>query len=513
MRLIHILILAFVLDAIVAKSMSQTMDEADHIAYGMKVLRASPDRSQPYMDSKTPATALNALPRLISEHAGSVPRLRKLLSSLVRLPSICSILVVISCIYLFAREWYGPNAAIAAATLAALSPNLIAHGTLATTDGYFAAGVLVSLFFLRRYLREPSPMHAFLSGLTLALAQLTKPMAIYLYLIAAIFLAASALHKRHRAVIDRSRQIAVYSAIAFGLAVAVLNAAYSFDRFLTPLGSYSFESAPFARLQRAPWIEQLPVPFPYPVLQGFDQVIQAERTGSAYGNVYLLGELRNMAEPGLRGFKSYYFVAWFFKEPIPLQILFIWGLAYIVRHRRGDLLYNEGLLLAAAGALVLWFSLFSKAQIGIRHILPALAVETIIASAPFSEFVRASRRKRAVLVCLVGWLALSTFSYFPHLIPYMNEWVWDRTSTYKILADSNLDWGQDAAVVRNFLKANPDVALDPVEPRSGRILVGANRLVGVAPKDQGPLKWLLPYRPVAQVGYAHFLFVVPSDAH
>jgi 4-amino-4-deoxy-L-arabinose transferase-like glycosyltransferase len=511
-RLIHILILAFVLDAIVAKSMSQTMDEADHIAYGMKVLRAAPDRSQPYMDSKTPATALNALPRLISEHVGSVPMLRKWLSGLVRLPSILSILVVRSFIYLFAREWYGSTAAIAAATLAALSPNLIAHGTLATTDGYFAAGVLGSMFFLRRYLLEPTLRNALASGLTLALAQLTKPMAIYLYCIAGIFLIASMLRSPGFARL-RGKQVAVYAAIAFGLAVAVLNGAYSFDRSLTPLGSYSFQSVPFARIQRAAWIEKLPVPFPYPVLQGLDQVVQVERAGAAYGNVYLLGELRDMAEPGFRGFKSYYLVAWFFKEPIPLQILFIWGIAYIVRRRRAELLFNEGVLLAAAGALVLWFSLFSKAQIGIRHILPALAVETVIASAPFAEFGRSSRRKRVVLVCLVAWLALSTFSYFPHLIPYMNEWVWDRTSSYRILADSNLDWGQDAGVVRRFLKANPDVALDPEEPRSGRILVGANRLVGVAPKDKGPLKWLLPYRPVAQIGYAHFLFVIPSESH
>lgn len=63
------------------------------------------------------------------------------------------------------------------------------------------------------------------------------------------------------------------------------------------------------------------------------------------------------------------------------------------------------------------------------------------------------------------------------MIPYMNEWVWDRTSSYKILADSNLDWGQDAGVVRKFLKANPDVVLDPETPTTGRILVSADGLL------------------------------------
>jgi hypothetical protein len=36
------------------------------------------------------------------------------------------------------------------------------------------------------------------------------------------------------------------------------------------------------------------------------------------------------------------------------------------------------------------------------------------------------------------------------MIPYMNEWVRDRRLSYKILADSNLDWGQDSDVVEEF---------------------------------------------------------------
>jgi hypothetical protein len=120
--------------------------------------------------------------------------------------------------------------------------------------------------------------------------------------------------------------------------------------------------------------------------------------------------------------------------------------------------------------------------------------------------------KKVVLLGLVVWLGVSTFSYYPNLIPYMNEWVTDRRLSYKIVADSNLDWGQDMGTVLDFLKHNPDVVLDPDQPVSGRILVGADRLVGVSPKDKGPLTWALRYQPAAQVGYAHFLFNIPADA-
>ena len=76
------------------------------------------------------------------------------------------------------------------------------------------------------------------------------------------------------------------------------------------------------------------------------------------------------------------------------------------------------------------------------------------------------------------------------------------------MADSNLDWGQNQRLVGNFLKKNPDVILEPDLPVSGRILVSANRLVGILPKEKGP-HWAFRYRPIGHVGYAHLLFEIP----
>ncbi len=101
------------------------------------------------------------------------------------------------------------------------------------------------------------------------------------------------------------------------------------------------------------------------------------------------------------------------------------------------------------------------------------------------------------------------------MIPYMNEWMHDRRLAYKVLADSNLDWDQDAYVVNDFLKKNPDVILDPRQLVSGRVLVRANRLTGVNdrydPSAALMARVLAKDTPVAQVGYAHFLFVVRPE--
>jgi hypothetical protein len=92
------------------------------------------------------------------------------------------------------------------------------------------------------------------------------------------------------------------------------------------------------------------------------------------------------------------------------------------------------------------------------------------------------------------------------MIPYFNEWVTDRKWAYRYLADSNLDWEQNHWVVERFLKANPDVKLNPLQPTAGRVLVSANLMAGVFPLTAD--YWLRTRNatPVAHVGYAHLLF-------
>lgn len=513
-----VLAIAGVLDAIVAARMSPTRDEGTHVAYGLEVLHGRPERDQDVFDGTVPISALNAVPRLAAEQLearGLLPRAAKALRhfKLARAASVVSLLVLDLVICLWATELYGPVAGGAALLLAMLAPNLVAHGTLATVDGYFALGVLLSLLALRRYLRRPTTANAWLSAGILALAQITKPFAFYLYVIAAAAVAAAALRPSRGGTGLVPRGVALYATACVVTVVLVLNVGYGFDRSFTRFGSYRFESAPLVRLQhavaRVPALSRVPVPVPYPYLQGLDLVASHEARGGSYGNIYLLGQLRSSSDPRVPGFRSYYAVAFFFKEPIALQILFLSGLIELGRRRSlADFVRGEGLLLGAAGTLVVWLSFFSKAQIGIRHILPALAVVVVIAAAPFARFPSLPRWGRVGLGLLVVWLGLSTFSYYPHLIPYMNEWAGDRRFAYRLLADSNLDWGQNDYLVKEFLRKNPDVALNPHTPVCGRFLMSANRLTGVAPwpEDRVEHSWAWSYEPIAQVGYAHFLF-------
>src|SRR5690349_9057150 len=72
-----IALLGLVLHVVVATTMATTADESVHVAYGLAVLRGTPDRTGGEFDSKMPVSALNALPPAL---ATRWPRYRGLLA-------------------------------------------------------------------------------------------------------------------------------------------------------------------------------------------------------------------------------------------------------------------------------------------------------------------------------------------------------------------------------------------------------------------------------------------------
>ena len=87
----------------------------------------------------------------------------------------------------------------------------------------------------------------------------------------------------------------------------------------------------------------LPVPTPYPYLEGFDWIVQRERSGEGYGNVYMLGRV----QPG--GFTGYYLVATLFKVPLgTLAIVCAALVLYVQRQRREGFLRDEWVLIVGS---------------------------------------------------------------------------------------------------------------------------------------------------------------------
>src|SRR5205814_744623 len=219
-----------------------------------------------------------------------------------------------------------------------------------------------------------------------------------------------------------------------------------------------------------------------------------ERMGQGWGNIYMAGTLRvNRHDGKLRGFPGYYFYAALFKVPIATQLIFLVALIGYFS-RRGQpavwgLRREEVFLLVPILIYWVYFNFFFSAQIGIRHILPVFALATIFCGRFLAP--PESKLRQYTAVILAVWVAVSTFSYYPHFISYFNEFVPDRKLAYRHLADSNLDWRGNGWYLREYIRRHPGVIVDPRKLQAGRIIVPVNALVGISP-DRNPeeYRWL-----------------------
>ena len=132
---------------------------------------------------------------------------------------------------------------------------------------------------------------------------------------------------------------------------------------------------------------------------------------------------------------------WESKTPLAFLALIAFGIVLAVR-RAAVLRALVGPLAFAGGVLAVGMS--SRINIGLRHILPIYLALSIIGAAAVVHLMaqaRQSRRHLAVVSLLVLWFAGSSLLIHPDYLAYFNELAGDEP--WKILVDSDLDWGQD----------------------------------------------------------------------
>ena len=184
----------------------------------------------------------------------------------------------------------------------------------------------------------------------------------------------------------------------------------------------------------------------------------------------------------------------------------------VVRRRDRTSVTDEALLLVPIAFFAIYFNFFYRAQIGIRYFLILFPLVYILAASVVSGQAALSRRAKAGLITALGALMVSVLSYHPHYLAYFNELVPDRTQAYRILADSNLDWGQYGDYLEEYRAREPGSVFEPDKPVAGTILVRANMLVGVV-GDPERFRWLRErFTPVGHIAHGILVYrVTPAE--
>lgn len=521
--LIGLLVLFLGLSLASARHKSITVDEAKHYEYGLQILNLNSDRLNSggtiVDDSKMPFTALNALPAKLTPYLpdGWLKRFSATIQAGRPITIVFSTFVAFV-LFLWSKRLYGPTAALLSLFLYALEPSIIAHSHFVTTDIYAMGMMLFSVWALWYFNQRPSWGRLALVALTLGVSQIAKYTSVFLVPLLVVM---QLVHDSNQiikwlrehdwgALFGYLRWWAVAGALTAVLTLLVINAGYLFNRTMTPFGDYGFKSGILRAFQtRLPFMNAIPVPAPYPYLEGLDLVMYRDQIGFGYGKIFLLGRLSP------QGFPGYYWVDMALKTPIPILIFVVLGLIALARRRPSwdRLLKNESFLIIPSIWFLIYMNYLLHAQLGIRLLLVIYPFLLILAG----NVVRDMRLQISWPIAATGllavWLVVSVLRFYPHFLPYSNELIWDKRTAYTYLANGEFDWGQSQLYLDEWLAGHPGAVLDPPEPVGGLVVATPKRIVGT-PRYQDPneFAWLRDnFEPVDVIAYTFPVFDITPD--
>jgi 4-amino-4-deoxy-L-arabinose transferase-like glycosyltransferase len=464
-------------------------------------------------------------------------------------------------LFLFTRRLLGAAAAAMAATLYAFEPNLTAHSSLVTTDVPFMVAFFLTVATLWRCAERLTWARMAAFGLAFGAALTTKYSAVLLVPIVVLLAALTAALKPEiphqlwraggaagnppgafRTLRARLQAMAMVLVTAAVISYAMIWAVYGFS--FRPGGKADKDSvAPVAQVieslhARGVTVGRQPYVFcdehrllPHPYVAG---LLDVARHSSEGHTAFLMGELSN------RGWRSYFLVTFLVKTPVPLLVLL--AVSTVLALQRRVLGVLDSAFLVVPIAVYFGAAIFSTINIGHRHLLPVLPFTIIIAAAIVPAISKGERRRHSrawvAVVVLLVWSGVEAVRYRPHFISYFNQLAGGPENGYKVLCDSNLDWGQDLYLLRRWVDANnvrdlrvayfgpswPDedagipcvyteypllrvrrIELQPLH--GGDLLaISANYLQGIYVRRAREYDFLRDQQPVARIGYSIFVF-------
>ncbi|GIF05964.1 ArnT family glycosyltransferase [Actinoplanes siamensis] len=369
-----------------------------------------------------------ALGRHLLYESGNNP-FRLLLAA--RLPMILLTLLFGLVVLAFARDLAGPAGGLLALALYAFSPDVIAHGSLATLD-VPAAGMLLTAFWLAWRGRERPYRYLPLAGVALGAALATRastlPAVPLLVLLAALSMWVSATRRRLPA--------AAGALIGTGLiAVAVVWVVYlAVDPHLRWTPPPDLPHPGGLTGLAVDWL-----PFPQAYRDGLLKQLQLEQ--KAY-NGFLLGH-------GYRGNLWFYLpAAMLIKTPLGALALWAAGALTMIFLPR---LRAAALYLLPVSAVLLVVAMTGSRDYGSRY---AIFLPFFLAVAAGTVALIEVRWVRITAAVLALFVAVSSLRTFPYYLPYSNEAFGGTANTHRNLHDSNVDWGQDLARLAHKLRTD-----------------------------------------------------------
>jgi hypothetical protein len=403
-------------------------------------------------------------------------------------PLLESVLIALA-LFALAATLFGPWAGLVAALLWLLDPVVLGIGHLDGVDIPFALATVLVALTLVRWLQRRDRRSVMWLGLACGTAVAAQDTG----LIVAALAAAAMVGAGWRAG-QRGQSLVVPVAWVALLAWLVVWASY-------------IVVDPASALH--PWLV-----FPHAYIDGI-RYLGSHDTGGSPG--FLLGQ-------SWSGINLWFWPATVLvKVPTPVLLVLVMGtvvLALLVQGGRIDRsTWRQVLVAVALPAIVLFsFELSNPKTLGIRYLLPSIALWTVVAS-PVALVVGRRLLSTSVVMVLAAAAALTVSSY-PDSIAYSAP---PFRPAYRVATDSNVDWGQDYSLLTAWSPSHhPYVVYFGPRGLSWHTVPAARSLLGTKPSlitgwvaasasdltsaDRSQLGWLRAYCPVSTLGGTILLF-------
>lgn len=490
---------------------SITYDEISHLNFGVRMLKGSTQRTdRREFNSKMPVSALNALPRAFEQlQSKGLQKTDNGVSDVMhgRYVTLFISLLIGVFVFKWASELYGERAGLFSLFLFVFCPNCLAHAALVSTDTYSVLLLLLVMYYFWKWLSFGVNKDFIFFCVFTGVAQLVKQSLFHLYVIIPCLVLIWFFMSGRRK--PDWRRLSVRVGVFVLINLLVINAGFYFQGFGRPLDAYHFRSGLFQGLQQGfSLLSSVPLPLPSSFVEGLDMAKYYESLGgglpdSTFGNITILGQNSTQGS-----FWYFYFVIFFFKTPVAVLVFLIWSCCRLVQkrslHETAD---NELFLLLPVLYFFILLDFFYKSQTNIRHIIfiyPLLYVFCGIVVRYLS-----STWEKWALVLLSVWYVISVLSYFRNYIPYTNEFIPDKKMAYQTIGAENLNMGQGAYFLRDYLTAHPDVTMATPTPHPGRQAVAISDFLDIWNKHR--FDWLKPFKPVGHIAHYYLIFDITPD--
>lgn len=520
---------------------SQTFDEGVHLAAGYSYWKTGDFRLNP--EHPPLGKLLNALPLLFLNpdlpvghpawetaegvRFGGEFLYRNRISADTMLFAARMVTVVFTMFLGVALAWwtkkrFGAPAAILAVWFFAFDPNVIAHGRYVTSDLFVTFFSFLACATFGDYLLEAKKRDLWVAGISAGLALASKFSAVFLLPVFALLFW---LRRRENPVWVKALGVPQTAAVMLIASSLVVTFTYSLSAKRSAIRAQS------GATQTQPWNPntlhgkvasflhdrfRLPV-WSYPA--ALSMVADHDTTGHPS---YLFGRRSQ------RGWWYYFPLAFLVKAPVALLVAILAFLALFAWRRERPLPFAYWI--AIVPILVYgWFTVGSRINIGIRHLLPVFPFLFTLLGAGLTRW--AWRGRTIAIPLLAMMLAVESLAIYPDYLAFFNFICGGPANGPKYLVDSNIDWGQDVIKLKRHLERlgvktfwtcyfgsaeleyyglealslPPQRELGDTSKFDGVIAISVTPLQGVyvPPED---FAWLRERTPDARIGYSIYVY-------